>query len=219
MTTAPAMPDFAKTVNAVVIRSSVWLGIRRIINNFRSLKNNCKNLPKPVDTLNITAYGNCMTTNHDIKDLVNEDGTPTKLFMSLWREDKEAVKGNNLFLGKEGGKWVVKAGKPVFKACHNSSTIASGNCSTREAAQALLDRRLAMFAKEYSGEKMAELQAALNIRVEYDRPKFGTPEERAARRQSWMALAEAKREERKSADYRPSRWELNYTPSPEEDVE
>ena len=25
MTTAPAMPDFAKTVNAVVIRSSVWL--------------------------------------------------------------------------------------------------------------------------------------------------------------------------------------------------
>jgi hypothetical protein len=160
-----------------------------------------------------------MTTNHEIKDLVNEDGTPTKLFMSLWREDKEAVKGNNLFLGKEGGKWVVKAGKPVFKACHNSSTISSGNCSTREAAQALLDRRLAMFAKEYSGDRLEEIKAALNIRVEYDRPKFGTPEERSARRASWTALAEAKREERKSADYRPSRWELNYTPGPEEDVE
>lgn len=160
-----------------------------------------------------------MTTNHDIKDLVNEDGTPTKLFMALWREDKEAVKGNNMFLGKEGDKWVVKAGKPVFIARHNSSTIASGNCSTREAAQALLDRRLAMFAKEYSGDRLEEIKAALNIRVEYNRPKFGTPEERAARRQSWAAIAEAKREERKNADYRPSRWELNYTPSPEDAVE
>jgi hypothetical protein len=37
MTTAPAMPDFAKTVNAVVIRSSVLLGIRRIFNDLQTI--------------------------------------------------------------------------------------------------------------------------------------------------------------------------------------
>lgn len=34
MTTAPAMLDAPKTVHAVVIRSSVWLGIRLIIKDF-----------------------------------------------------------------------------------------------------------------------------------------------------------------------------------------
>jgi len=42
MTTAPATPDFAKTVNAVGIRSSVWLGIRRITNDFRRPKINAE---------------------------------------------------------------------------------------------------------------------------------------------------------------------------------
>jgi hypothetical protein len=51
MTTAPAMPDFAKTVNAVVIRSSVWLGIRRIINDFRTPENKCRNRSKTLDVL------------------------------------------------------------------------------------------------------------------------------------------------------------------------
>ena len=48
MTTAPAMPDFAKTVNAVVIRSSVWLGIRRITKHFRRPKINAKNVRFPL---------------------------------------------------------------------------------------------------------------------------------------------------------------------------
>lgn len=48
MTTAPAMPDFAKTVNAVVIRSSVWLGIRRIFNDLRRPKINAKIFQKPL---------------------------------------------------------------------------------------------------------------------------------------------------------------------------
>ena len=56
MTTAPAMTDFAKTVNAVVIRSSVWLGIRRIINDFRTPKNKCRNRSNPVDSLTISGY-------------------------------------------------------------------------------------------------------------------------------------------------------------------
>lgn len=160
-----------------------------------------------------------MTTKYNFEQLVNADGSPTKDFMALWRADKDEVKANNLFLGKEGGRWVVKPGRPVFKACHGSSTIASGNCYTREQAQAMLDHRLEMFAKTYSGDELARIAADLNIRVEYKRPVFGTPEERAARREQWMQYAEARRVEQQHKDYRPSRWELNYNPTPEEDVE
>lgn len=63
MTTAPTMPALAETVNAVVIRSSVWLGIRRIINDFRTPKNKCRNRSIPVDTLTINAYGVCVMKN------------------------------------------------------------------------------------------------------------------------------------------------------------
>ena len=67
MTTAPAMPNFAKTVNAAVIRSSAWLGIRRIIKDFRTPKNKCRNRSIPVDTLTISGYRVCMLNKYQVK--------------------------------------------------------------------------------------------------------------------------------------------------------
>ena len=42
MTTAPEMPGFAKTVNAVVIRSSVWLGRQRLTRLKKKMKKDAK---------------------------------------------------------------------------------------------------------------------------------------------------------------------------------
>ena len=67
MTTAPAMPAFATTVNAVVIRSSVWLGIRRIINDFRTPKNKCGNRSKTLDATTISGYRLCVMNKYQIK--------------------------------------------------------------------------------------------------------------------------------------------------------
>lgn len=155
---------------------------------------------------------------YKFSDLVNEDGSPTEAFWKLWRSDKEGCKANNVFLGKEGGVWVVKPGSPRFIARHNASKVASGRCYTKQGAEELLARRMEMFAR--AGRTEAELtviKAALNIAVEYERPKFGTPQERATRRKQWAEYAEARREEKATADYRPSRWELNYVPTEEQD--
>ena len=46
------------------VHSYGLLGIRRIIKDLRTPKNKCKNRSIPVDTLNITDYGICMTTKH-----------------------------------------------------------------------------------------------------------------------------------------------------------
>jgi len=50
------MLAFAKPPNAAGIGSSAWLGIRRIINDFRSIKNKCENRSKIVDDLTISGY-------------------------------------------------------------------------------------------------------------------------------------------------------------------
>lgn len=136
MTTAPAMPDFSKTVDAVVIRSSVWLGIRRIFNDLQSLKNKCKNLPKIVDSLTITAYRRHMnkttielTRNDEVElsigfsnvpvkvaDLVNEDGTVTASYWEFWKSfdgagrqmNKQELRDAGLGVRKsETGRWVI----------------------------------------------------------------------------------------------------------------
>ena len=45
---------------AVRIRSSAWLGIRRIINDLRAMKKKMKNRSKIVDSLTISGYGLCV---------------------------------------------------------------------------------------------------------------------------------------------------------------
>ena len=63
------------------------------------------------------------------------------------------------------------------------------------------------------------------IRVEFKRPKFGTPEEREERRRPWNAFRIAAEEWRgKNAaelvsELKPSRWPLNYVAPAGEDVE
>lgn len=155
----------------------------------------------------------------DFSELVNDDGSPTEAFWTLWRSDKAGCKENNLFLGKEGGAWVVRPGTPRFVVRHNASTVNNGRCSTLANAQKRIAERIASFAKDRTPEELEKIKTAINVRVEYERPKFGTPEERAARKAQWAAYAEGRREEQSASDYRPSRWELNYTPTEREDVE
>jgi len=82
-----------------------------------------------------------MTTNYR-----NEDGTPTETFWTAWRTDKEAVKAEGFFLGKEGGKWTVKPGvrQTDYKVQYNGVDVNPGQswekegvlCGTRSAAEA-----------------------------------------------------------------------------------
>jgi len=144
---------------------------------------------------------------YDFNMLVNEDGTPTKEFMSLWRKDKDGVKANNLFLGKEGGQWVVKPGKPIYRVCRGTMTVQSGTHYGLDTATAHreklietgakavywvgrtgkgfydLEKALA-FAKEKNVDAAAiqkvegsDISSEVKVVVSYDRPKFGTPEE------------------------------------------
>jgi len=51
----------------MAVRSSAWLGIRRIFNDLQSLKNKCKNRLKTLDTLTISGYRICLMNKYQIK--------------------------------------------------------------------------------------------------------------------------------------------------------
>ena len=82
-----------------------------------------------------------MKTNY-----TNENGTPTETFWTAWRADKDAVKAEGFFLGKENGQWVVKPGvrQTDYKVQYNGVDVDPGQswekqgvlCGTRAAADA-----------------------------------------------------------------------------------
>ena len=61
----------------MAVRSSVWLGIRRIINDLRAPKNKCRNRSKIVDGLTINAYRSGM------KEIKVEITRTTKPYVGL----------------------------------------------------------------------------------------------------------------------------------------
>lgn len=132
--------EVVKEAPATVLRIALRAGLPIVTAQFQP-QPNYQTPAKTFDFMPITAYGSDVTTKY-----LNKDGTPTETFWTAWRADKEAVKAEGFFLGKENGKWTVKPGvrQTDYKVQYNGVDVNPGQswekqgvlCGSRSAADA-----------------------------------------------------------------------------------